>query len=271
VALFFAIRFSILRLDFALKSDRQIGQRLEPDEIDTRFPPHRKDRRAQARHVDADVGAVTQHHIEEMVDTLVAEFGDRFERAQIEELMADSARQLAGGANVEDFVPVLAYRFARERLTSLSRSSGTGADIVFVSLSGGGRGQIAAALTSFLSDGTVTAHAAGTSQHGVLDPTVEEAIRELGVDMSDAYVRPVSRDILTGADVVVTLGQSVGQVAFPDGIRHEDWRVGDPIGASFEEVRRVRDDIERRVRALLSELGVDAADDSKASEWSSDS
>jgi arsenate reductase (thioredoxin) len=219
--------------------------------------------------VSSDVDAVTQHHVEEMVDRLVAEFGDRFERPRIEELMADSVRQLAGGANVEDFVPVLAYRFARERLTSLSRTEGTGADVVFVSLSGGGRGQIAAALTSLLSNGAVTAHAAGTSQHGVLDPTVQEAIRELGADLTDAYVRPVSQDILVGADVIVTLGHSVGEVEFPDGVRHEDWRVGDPIGASLEEVRRVRDDIERRVRALLSELEVDVRDDSVSEERSS--
>jgi arsenate reductase (thioredoxin) len=50
------------------------------------------------------------------------------------------------------------------------------------------------------------------------------------------------------------MGRSVGAVQMPPSVRHEDWRVGDPTGASVDEVRRVRDDIDRRVQALLAEL-----------------
>jgi arsenate reductase (thioredoxin) len=170
--------------------------------------------------------------------------------------MADSLRQLTGSAQVAEFLPVLAYRFTRERLRSLGRTAGTSWDVVFVSLSGGGRGQMAAALTTLLSDGKVTAHAAGTSQHGILDPTVEEVIRELGVDTSEFFARPVSADVLAAADVIVTMGHSVGAVDLPEGPKHQDWRIGDPVGAGLEETRRVRDDIERRVRSLLAELRV---------------
>jgi arsenate reductase len=200
--------------------------------------------------------SVTRHHVDQMAERLVTEFGDRFERAEIEGLMADSLEQLAGSAQVPDFLPVLAYRFTRERLGSMGRTPGTGWDVVFVSLSGGGRGQVAAALTTLLSGGGVTAHAAGTSRHGVLEPTVEEAIRELGIDTSELFVRPVSSDVLAAADVIVTMGHSVGEVELPEGARREDWRVGDPVGASLDEVRRIRDDIERRVRELLVELQV---------------
>jgi arsenate reductase (thioredoxin) len=213
--------------------------------------------------VSSTIDPATQHHIDEMVNTLCEEFGERVERVRIEELMADSIRQLAGEARVEEFLPVLAYRFTRERLTSLGRTPGTGWDVVFVSLSGGGRGQIAAALTSALSEGKVTPHAAGTSRHGVLDRKVEMVIRELGLDTSEVFVRPVSNDILRSADVVVTLGHSVGRVEIPEGVKHQDWRVGDPTGATLEEVRRVRDDLERRVRALLAELEVLPADASR--------
>ena len=209
--------------------------------------------------MQAGIDPVTQHHVEEMVDRLVTEFGDRFERERIQALMEDSLGQLAGPAQVPDFLPILAYRFTRERLTSISRTPGTTLDVVFVSLSGGGRGQMAAALTTLLSEGTVTAHAAGTSRHGFLDPGVESVIRELGVDTSEFYVRPVSSDILAVADVIVTMGHSVGEVDLPEGARHEDWRVGDPVGAGLDEVRRVREDIERRVGELLVELGVLAA------------
>jgi arsenate reductase len=200
------------------------------------------------------IDAVTQHHVEEMTDDLCVEFGDDFDRTRIEKLMADSVQQLAGRARVEDFLPVLAYRFTRERLGSLLRSHATGWDVVFVSLSGGGRGQIAAALTTVLSNGSVSVHSAGTASEGQVDPAVATVLAERGIDTSESFARPVSSEILAGADVIVTMGHSVGSIDLPDGVRHEDWRVGDPVGATLEEARRVRDDIERRVRALLSDL-----------------
>jgi arsenate reductase (thioredoxin) len=58
----------------------------------------------------------------------------------------------------------------------------------------------------------------------------------------------------------VTMGRSVGAVEIPEGVRHVDWRVGDPVGADIEEARRVREDIARRVRALLEELGAPVRD-----------
>ena len=210
-----------------------------------------------------EVDPVTKHHIDEMVRDLLAEYGDRFDRPRIEQLMVDSVGQLSGGANTEAFVPVLAYRFTRERLRAMSRVRGEGKDVVFVSLSGGGQGQIAAALTTVLSAGEVTAHAAGTAGEGVLDPSVEAVIRELGVDTTEAFVRPVSGDVLSAADVIVTMGHSVGEVDIPEGVKHADWRVGDPVGATVEEARRVCDDIERRVRRLLHELGVEAPCDTR--------
>jgi arsenate reductase (thioredoxin) len=223
-----------------------------------RSAPPRQAGAGQARDVSTGIDPVTKHHVDEMIDRLVAEFGGRFERTRIEELMADSVEHLAGGAEVSDFLPILAYRFTRERLGSIGRTPGTSWDVVFVSLSGGGRGQMAAALATLLSEGKITAHAAGTSRHGVLDPAVDAAISELGVDTSEFFVRPVSGDILAGADVIVTMGHSVGAVELPEGAKREDWRVGDPVGASLDEVRRVRDDIERRVRQLIAELHVDA-------------
>jgi arsenate reductase len=211
-------------------------------------------RASQAHGVGTKIDPVTQHHVDEMIEDLCAEFSGRFDRGRIEELMADSVDQLAGQAQVEDFLPVLAYRFTRERLSSMGRSVGTGLDVVFISLSGGGRGQIAAALTTLLSGGRVSVHAAGTATLGVVDPITEAVIGELGIDTSEAFARPVDGEILANADVIVTMGHSVGAVQLPEGVKHQDWRVGDPVGASLEEARRVRDDIERRVRELLAEL-----------------
>jgi protein-tyrosine-phosphatase len=76
----------------------------------------------------------------------------------------------------------------------------------------------------------------------------------------EEFARPVTDEVLRGADVIVTVGHGVGVIDIPEGVRHEDWRIGDPIGAPIDEIRRVRSDIEYRVRALLSGLGVVGTD-----------
>jgi protein-tyrosine-phosphatase len=159
---------------------------------------------------------------------------------------------------VFEFVPLMAYRFTRERLNSIRRAGGHGHegtwDVVFVSLSGGGRGQIAAALTALASNNRVSVHSAGTAVRADIDPQVRAVIEELGLNPDEEFARPVTDEVLRGADVIVTMGHSVGVIEIPEGVRHEDWRVGDPLGAPIHEVRRVRDDIDHRVRALLAGL-----------------
>jgi protein-tyrosine-phosphatase len=202
----------------------------------------------------------TMHQIERMVGDLCSEFADEFDRPQIERVMNDSVERVAATAKVFDFLPLMSYRFARERLQAIRRAHGEDAsgtwDVVYVSLSGGGRGQIAAALTRVLADERVSVHSAGTAVRGPVDASVRTAIEELGLDPDQEFARPVTDEVLRGADVIVTMGHSVGVVEIPEGVRYEDWRVGDPIGAPIAEVRRVRADVERRVRALLTELGV---------------
>jgi protein-tyrosine-phosphatase len=195
-----------------------------------------------------------------MVEELHSEFAGAFERVQIEELMADSAARMTESATVVDFIPLMAYRLTRERLNALARVRAEDShgewDVVFVSLSGGGRGQIAAALTTLLSEDRVSVHSAGTAAQAQIDPAVRDVIAEIGLDPEEAFARPVTEEVLHAADVIVTMGRSVGVFDLPTDVRHEDWRIGDPLGAPIEETRRVRDDIEYRVRALLSDLGV---------------
>jgi arsenate reductase (thioredoxin) len=171
--------------------------------------------------------------------------------------MNDSVSQLAGSAEVDDFVATLAHRFTRERLKALERVPESRADqteVLFVGLGDSGRGQIASALTTVRSDGRLVAHSAGSTAAAGVDSSVVEVMQELGVDLADAYAKPLSAEVLEGADVVVTMGRSVGTVAVPEGTLHLDWRVGDPTGAPLEEVRRVRDDIDRRVQELVEAL-----------------
>jgi arsenate reductase (thioredoxin) len=205
----------------------------------------------------SELSAATRHHIEKALDVLVEEFGDHHSRETIEGVMEDSLRRLVGQAEVEDFLPALAHRFTRERLKALSRAHGpeqAEPDVLFVGLGDTGRGQMAAALLTLRSDGRVVAHSAGSKAGAKIDSAVMEVMAELGVDLSEAFAKPLSPEVLSAADVVVTMGRSVGAVEIPEETRHEDWRVGDPTGAPVDEVRRVRDEIDGRVQTLLAEL-----------------
>jgi arsenate reductase (thioredoxin) len=199
----------------------------------------------------------TRWHIEKAVEVLVEEFGHHQSEETIQRIMDESVQSLVDQAQVEDFLPALAHRFTRERLKALERASGpedAEPDVLFVGRGDRGRGQMAAALVTLRSDGRVIAHSAGSEAGAAVDPAVLEVMGELGVDLSEAYAKPLSREVLEAADVVVTMGHSVGQVDIPEGTRHVDWRVGDPTGAPVDEARRVRDEIDGRVQTLLAEI-----------------
>jgi arsenate reductase (thioredoxin) len=188
---------------------------------------------------------------------LCTEFDGVYDEAHIRAVLDRSARELEG-ASVASFVPVLAHRYARERLRAQAQAEGKLEkmliDVVFVSLTGGGRAQIGAALLDQKTSGAVSVHAAATGAALDVDSNVRTVLEEVGIDAAEAYTRPLSTEVLAGADVVVTMGRSVGDVQIPEDVRHVDWRVGDPAGAEIDEVRRVRDDIDRRVEALAAEL-----------------
>lgn len=205
----------------------------------------------------SELSPVARGHIEKAVDALLDEFGDRHSREEIEQVMDDSLRRLVRGAEVEDFIPALAHRFARERLKALDRADGPDSDlpdVIFVGLGDTGRSQMAAALLILRSEGRVVAHSAGSTIGADVDPGVIEVMAELGVDLEEAYAKPLSPEVLGAGDVIVTMGRSVGAVEIPADKRHVDWRVGDPTGAPVDEVRRVRDEIDTRVQALLAQL-----------------
>jgi arsenate reductase (thioredoxin) len=225
----------------------------------TRCEPHSRvpPRDDQSVSEASELSPVAQLHVTRAVDALVDELGDVHSRQTIQRVMDDSVAQLAGRAEVDDFLATLAHRFTRERLKAMGRAHGAEhalPDVLFIGLGDSGRGQIAAALVTLRSEGRVVAHSAGSSAGVQVDPAVVEVMLELAVDLSEAYAKPLSAEILRAADVVVTMGRSVGSVEIPAGTRHVDWRVGDPTGTSVDEARRVREDIDRRVQELLVDL-----------------
>jgi arsenate reductase (thioredoxin) len=127
--------------------------------------------------------------------------------------------------------------------------------VLFVCLHNAGRSQMSQALFEQAAAGRHTAASAGSEANpeGRVHPPVVEVMRELDIDLSDRRPRPLTRELAEQADVVVTMGCGDACPYIP-GMRYIDWDLPDPKGRQADEVRTTRDDIARRVEALLEEL-----------------
>jgi len=125
--------------------------------------------------------------------------------------------------------------------------------VLFVCVHNAGRSQMAAALLELHSAGRVRALSAGSEPAAAVHPGVLEAMAERGIDLHDAMPKRLEDEAVREADVVVTMGCGDACPVYP-GKRYEDWELPDPGGRSVEEVRPIRDEIDRRVRNLLTEL-----------------
>jgi protein-tyrosine-phosphatase len=127
--------------------------------------------------------------------------------------------------------------------------------VLFVCLHNAGRSQISAALLERQACGRHTALSAGTTPGERVHPEVVEVMLELGIDLADRRPRLLTRELAAQADVVVTMGCGDSCPYIP-GKRYIDWDLPDPKGRPLEEVRATREEISRRVAALVNELDV---------------
>jgi arsenate reductase len=126
-------------------------------------------------------------------------------------------------------------------------------EVLFVCVHNAGRSQMAAALVELRSAGGIAVHSAGSAPADEIHPAVVEAMHEIGVDLSGASPKVLTDDAVKRVDVVVTMGCGDACPVYP-GKRYEDWTVDDPAGQDLATVRRIRDEIDARVRALVAEL-----------------
>jgi protein-tyrosine-phosphatase len=199
---------------------------------------------------------VTRNHVRRAAEALAREFAGVFSAETIERYIAESL-ELLGGGNVNVFVPVLAHRFARERLRALAQAEGMVAkempEVLFVCVHNAGRSQMAAGLVKLRSHGRVHVRSAGSAPADEINPAVVAAMEEIGVDMGEEFPKPLTDEVVRAADVVITMGCGDACPIFP-GTRYEDWVLDDPAGQDLETVRGIRDEIDARVGALLAEL-----------------
>ena len=187
------------------------------------------------------------------------EFSHIYGPETIERFLHSSYDQFATGSTIPNFLPLLAERFARQRLTALARVEGHHDDgrpvVLFLCVHNAGRSQMALGFFQQIAGDQAVAWSGGSEPGIDVNPGAIAAMAERGVDISREYPKPWTDEVVRAADVVVTMGCGDACPIFP-GTRYENWDLDDPDGLDVAAVRPIRDEIERRVRGLLDELAV---------------
>ena len=219
------------------------------------------DNASLAHHLRRDLSIDQQLALRTAASRLATEFADMFGVETVERFLHSSYDQFAGRATVPNFLPLLAERFARQRLRALAKVEGlayTGTPtVLFLCTHNAGRSQMALGFFAHLAGDSAIAWSGGSEPGDEVNPAAVQAMRERGIDITGEYPKPWTDEIVRAADVIITMGCGDACPVFP-GRRYQEWILDDPAGQAIDAVRPIRDDIERRVRRLLTELDITA-------------
>jgi protein-tyrosine-phosphatase len=192
----------------------------------------------------------------------VDEFSATFGVETIERFLHSSYDDFAGRASMVGFLPLLAERFARERLHALLKIEHPEVDgrpvVMFLCTHNAGRSQMALGFLRHHAGDAAIGWSGGSEPGHEVNPSAVAAMAERGIDISHEYPKPWTEETVRAADVVITMGCGDACPIFP-GKRYEEWILDDPHGLGVEATRPIRDEIERRVLTLLTELHVPGA------------
>ncbi len=195
-----------------------------------------------------------------IVDDLALRFAGVFSRETVERYVHESERLLAH-TGATTWHASRTAEFAAERLTAVASEQsrpGDLAEVLFVCVQNAGRSQMAAAILRHLAGDRVHVRTAGSAPTSKVAPSIQRALEEIGVPLGGEFPKPLTDDVVRAADVVITMGCGDACPVYP-GKRYLDWELDDPVGQRVERVREIRDDIDRRVRELLTSLAEPAA------------
>ncbi len=188
---------------------------------------------------------------------LAAKYCGTYSPETVRALIDDSYRLLAQTSRITTYLPVLSVHFASERLAAIARHEGhlvtTAPEVLFVCVHNAGRSQMAAALLNHYAQGRVHVRSAGSTPANEVNPAVIEVMNEMGLDLSKEFPKPLTADVVQGADVVITMGCGDACPIYP-GKRYLDWNLDDPAGLPIDQVRPIRDEIDHRVQELITDL-----------------
>jgi arsenate reductase len=192
---------------------------------------------------------------------LSRDFAGTFGPETIERFIYSSYGEIARHATVVNFLPLLAERFARQRLEALARVEGLHVDgkpvVLFLCVHNAGRSQMALGFFHHYAGDEAIGWSGGSEPGGEVNPAAIAAMAEVGIDISREYPKPWTDEVVRAADVVITMGCGDACPVFP-GKRYEEWVLDDPADQDVAAVRPIRDEVERRVLALIEELKLPA-------------
>ncbi|MDF1478260.1 metalloregulator ArsR/SmtB family transcription factor [Leifsonia sp. H3M29-4] len=218
--------------------------------------PERAGDVAESVRADPAAGVVAGPVLERIAADLAVRFAGVFSPETVTGVVDESYRLLAEQARITRYLPSLTSRFAAERLAALARAKTAPEgppSVLFVCVQNAGRSQLASAILRSLGGDDVRVLTAGSQPAGAIDPRVIAALDEIGVSIDGEFPKPLTDEVVRAADVVVTMGCGDACPVYP-GRRYLDWELPDPATLTMDGVREVRDDIDRRVRQLLTEL-----------------
>ena len=198
-----------------------------------------------------------------LLDRISADLATRFSGILAPETVGryvtESYALLADQTRITRSLPSLTARFTADRLAALAAGQRPTLDhvpeVLFVCVQNAGRSQLAAGILRQLAGERVTVRTAGSAPAGAVQSIIITALDEIGVPIGGEYPKPLTDEVVRAADVVVTMGCGDACPIYP-GRRYLDWEIEDPAGLPLARVRDIRDDIEVRVRQLLSTLAI---------------
>lgn len=207
----------------------------------------------------SDLSVDQQLALQTAAKRLEREFSDFFGEETIEQFLTTSYDQFASRSTVPHYLPLLAERYARQRLVAHARIEGLATDgrpiVLFLCVHNAGRSQMALGWFTHLAGDEAIGWSGGSEPEYAINPAAVAAMAEVGIDITQEFPKPWTDDIVRAADVVITMGCGDACPIFP-GKRYMNWELTDPAGKGVEEVRPIRDDLEQRIRGLLAELDI---------------
>ncbi|WP_328497902.1 arsenate reductase ArsC [Streptomyces sp. NBC_00414] len=191
------------------------------------------------------------------VARLALRYRGHFSAETIQRVVTDSYDRLAQHARVHSHLVVLAEHLAPERLDALAhaeRTPGVGPPrVLSVCAHNADRSQMAAALLDHRAAGRMAVSSAGTHPASDVEPAVVQILTEAGLNLTEAFPKPLTDEVVQAADIVITMGCADACPVVP-GRRYLDWPITDPEGAPVAVVRGIRDEMDARITGLLASL-----------------
>ena len=208
---------------------------------------------------EPDLGLEQKMALRNAASRLQKQFDGVFNTETIERFLYSSYNEFAPRSTVLTWLPLLAEKFSRQRLSALAKVEGKSDDsrptVLFLCVHNAGRSQMAMGWFKALAGDRAVAWSGGSEPSSQVNPAAIEAMAEVGIDITEEFPKPWTDEIVRAADAVITMGCGDACPIFP-GKRYEDWVLEDPQGLDVASVRPIRDEIKDRVVVLLESLGI---------------